>query len=102
MTTRDQLKAEFREMVRKSRRAIDEGFEPGIERMLDAMADAAERHAAEVGVIAVKREDDLPPDRGIPDMPALRGERNDPPVPAAPAEQPKPAPRRPAARRTPK
>lgn len=43
---RDQLKAEFRGLVVKNRRAIDEGFEPGIERMLDGMADVAGKHAA--------------------------------------------------------
>jgi hypothetical protein len=99
---RDQLKAEFRKLVMNARRAIDEGFEPGIGRMLDGMADAADRYAAEA--------------RGIPDMPALRGERNDAPpdldftplgaspealaASAARAEQPKPAPRRATTRRS--
>lgn len=79
--TRDEFDSAAAALIRRHWRHMDDlgGRPPAA--LLDGLWAIAGQHADDTGVVAVKREDDLPPDRGIPDMPALRGERTTTPAP---------------------
>jgi hypothetical protein len=56
---REELESAAKDWLTKHRRAIDDG--PGIPpQLVSDLADFAEAHAAQVGVIAVKRADNVP------------------------------------------